>query len=91
MRKLLIPLTFAAATLAAGSAFAATATGAIQSINLERPSVTLEDGTVYIFKSAQYTMQRLETFKPGDMVQITWDQVGTGAQSHDALTISPVN
>ena len=88
MRKLLLPLTAAATTAAAGAAVADTSTGVIQSINTARPSVTLADGMLYVFPKSDATDTLLMDFKAGDKVQITWALNGT---EHDAMQMSPLN
>ena len=71
MHKLLVSAG-AAALLAASSiaAFAADATGAIQSIDATAGTVTLEDGTVYVLPAGFDSA----TFKVGDQVKITYDE-----------------
>jgi hypothetical protein len=88
MRKLFVPLILAASLGTAGAAFATTTTGTVDSINLVRPSVTLADGTEYLFPDTEAAADRLDNFKPGDMVIINWVTNGTG---HDANSISPAN
>lgn len=88
MRTVLFPLAFTMAIAAAGTAHAASSTGAIQAINPEQLTVTLADGTVYSFPQTREFHDKLAHFKIGDMVSINWVVEGT-ALSADA--ISPLN
>ena len=71
MHKLLVTAG-AAALLAASSfaAYAADATGAIQSIDATAGTVTLADGTVYVLPAGFDSA----AFKVGDQVKITYEE-----------------
>ena len=83
----IVPAALIAALGLGSAAFAATDAGTIASVNAVGDTVTLTDGTTYAFADEDYA-DRLNSFKPGDSVAITWHQVGT---KQEATAISPVN
>jgi len=89
MRKLMmIPLTLALGLGAASGAFAANASGEITQINPMTGWVTLDNGTAYDFKDLTSYQTKLDNFKVGDMVSVTYTTVGTG---FDGNSIAPAN
>ncbi|MEZ5769341.1 MAG: hypothetical protein R3D80_17955 [Paracoccaceae bacterium] len=61
--------------------------GTIATINAVGDTVTLSDGTTYVFEDGAFA-DRLHCFKPGDEVSITWRTVGDRIEG---VAISPVN
>lgn len=87
MLKKLVPVTLIAALGLGSAAYAYTDAGTIAKINEVSDTVTLVDGSVFVFDDEDYA-DRLHSFKPGDEVTITWHHVGTKLE---AVAISPVN
>jgi Cu/Ag efflux protein CusF len=73
MRKLLVPLTLAAAVGFSGVAFAATsAQGMIKSIDSKAETITLSDGHTYQLPKGF----KLDSFKVGEKVSVLWEMKG---------------
>ncbi len=66
---------------------AQTGVGTVATVDAVCDTVTLTDGTTYVFDDEEYA-DRLHCFKPGDEVSITWHHVG---DRMEASAISPVN
>lgn len=92
MRKYLFPLAIVAALGTAGAALANESTGTIKMIDEASHTVTLTDGSAYVFPNKKEMTAALESFKAGDHVKITWVE-GQGSETgmpRDASAISGV-
>lgn len=89
MLNKLVPITLIAAIGVGigGAAFADTEVGTIASVDNVCGTVTLVDGTTFIFDDEDYAA-RLHCFKAGDEVAVTYHHLGTKLE---ADAISPVN
>lgn len=83
MRALLTSLTLVSAISLSSAAFAATATGTIQSMNSKAMTLTLNKGRSYMlpagFKAAN--------LKVGEKVKVAYHMVG---KKHEATTVTPL-
>lgn len=87
MLNKIAPLALVFALGIGSAATAATETGTLASIDPVRDIVTLTDGTTFGFADEAYA-DRLTSFKPGDLVSVSYLHVGT---SLEATAISPMN
>ena len=85
----LVPITLTSAVgLGIGvAAVADTAVGTIAQVSETCDALTLDDGSSFSFDDEAYA-DRLNCFKPGDEVSVTWRNVG---EKMEAMTISPVS
>lgn len=86
MRALIAPLAVLTTLGTAGVASADTTMGTVAEVNGSTGELTLENGMAFEFADAD--ADRLDTFKPGDMVSVTWVSVG---DSREGQTVSPVS
>jgi Cu/Ag efflux protein CusF len=82
MRKTLTSAVAAAALLAASTAYAADATGAVKAVDAPAHAITLDDNKVYTFP-ASVDVSKL---KAGDKVKVTYTTDAAGKNNATALT-----